>query len=186
MNNRFVTILLFIGGSLFFLSTLSQLMYVNGVKFDPVSFDKLPLVILNSSNDYYELRADFSIDYGDETVIEKNIESKKDIDIVLDKNNSSFSIQVSCDSNDVCGTSLAPSDVKIYLVNSDIPYEQIVNSSIPTLELADNDCEIKSIKDCANFDFTIPNNIVAQNYTIVLDMSFDEAKWAYIYPVQIK
>jgi len=189
MIKIFVNIFMFIicSCTLFLVLTLGlQSIHVNAVKFDPVSFDKLPLAILNSSNGYYELLADFSIDYGDETVIEKDMNSKDAKDIELGRNDSGLSIQVSCDSNDVCGTSLAPSDVKIHLVDKDISYDQIINSSIPTLELADNDCETKSIEDCANFDFSIPSNIAAQDYSIVLDMSFDEARWVYINPVKIK
>ena len=53
------------------------------------------------------------------------------------------------------------------------------------MELAYNDCGTKSIKDCANIKFSIPSNILLQNYSIVLDMSFDEAKWIYINPVII-
>jgi hypothetical protein len=54
------------------------------------------------------------------------------------------------------------------------------------LELADNDCGTHSIEDCANFDFSIPSNILLQDYKIVVDMSFDEAGWLFINPVKIR
>ena len=158
---------------------------VNGIKFEPVPFNKVPLAIINSSNGNYKLGADFSIDYGDETAMKKANDPIYTIDMKLHKEDVGLSLGLGCDSNDVCGTTLAPSHVKIYLVESDIRDEQIANNTIPIVELADNDCGPKSIKDCANFKFSIPSNILIQNYSIVLDMSFDEARWIYINPVMI-
>ncbi|HEY7228246.1 MAG TPA: hypothetical protein VH481_08985 [Nitrososphaeraceae archaeon] len=167
-----------------------QLIGINGIKFQPVPFNKVPLSKINSSNGNYKIGADFSIDFGDETVIEKNNDTIHANDMTLHKNDSALSLELICDSNDLCGTTLAPTGVKIYLVDREIRDEQIANNSIAnnsirTLELADNDCGTQSIKDCANFKFSIPSNILVQNYSIVLDMSFDEAKWIFINPVSI-
>jgi len=162
-----------------------HLLQVNGIKFEPVPFNKVPVAMINSSNGNYNIGADFSIDYGDETAMKKANDPIYAKDMKLDKEDTGLSLGLDCDSNDVCGTTLAPSHVKIYLVESAIRDEQIVNNTTPIVELADNDCGPKSIKDCANFKFSIPSNILIQNYSIVLDMSFDEARWIYINPVMI-
>lgn len=162
-----------------------HLIQVSAIRFEPVPFDKMPLAMINSTNGDYKIGADYSIDYGDETVIRKANDPIYAKDMKLDENDSGLSLGLVCDSNDLCGTTLAPSNVKIYLTDRDIHDEQIVNNSIPIVELAYNDCGTKSIKDCANIKFSIPSNILLQNYSIVLDMSFDEAKWIYINPVII-
>jgi len=74
---------------------------------------------------------------------------------------------------------------KIYLVESDVEDNEIAENSVPALEIESNDCGTRSIRDCANFNFTIPNDEPFQNYKIVLDVSFDEAKWIFINPVEI-
>ena len=167
-----------------------QLIGINGIKFQPVPFNKVPLAKINSSNGYYKIGADFSMDFGDETVIEKDNNSIHANDMQLHKSDSGLSIELICDSNDLCGTTLAPTNTKIYLVDRGIRDLQIANNSIAnnstlTLELADNHCGTQSIKDCANFKFAIPSNVLVQNYSLVLDMSFDEAKWIFINPVMI-
>jgi hypothetical protein len=53
------------------------------------------------------------------------------------------------------------------------------------MELAYHNCGTQSIKNCANIDFSIPSNVTGKNYNIVLDMSFDEAQWLFINPVEI-
>ena len=53
------------------------------------------------------------------------------------------------------------------------------------MELAHHNCGTQSIENCANIDFSIPSNVTGQNYSIVLDMSFDEAQWVFINPVEI-
>ena len=103
----------------------------------------------------------------------------------MDKGDNGSSLKLECDSNDECGTGLAPRDVKIYLVDNDITDKQIADNSIPTLEVGYNDCGSQSIEVCANFNFYIPNNTLFQNYKIVVDMSFDEAEWIFINPVKI-
>jgi hypothetical protein len=179
--------LIFIVGPLFLVLSLVVFQYseVNGVKFDPVPFDNIPIAKINSNNGEYKIGVDFSIDFGDEPVIKKNNHSSPAKNMVLNVDDNGISLELECDSNDICGTSLAPQYVKIYLVNSDISYEQIVNNSIPNMELAYNDCGTQSIKNCANIDFSIPSNVTRQNYSIVLDMSFDEAQWIFINPVKI-
>lgn len=179
--------------SIFILITLSLILnyfsllsiQVNGVKFHPVSFDKIPLAIINSSNGYHKIGADFSIDFGDETVIKKDSGAKYVKNMQLDKDDKGLSLELKCSSNDECGTSLAPEETKIYLVDSEIGDEQIVKNSIPTLRLGDNDCGSQSIEDCARFDFSIPQDIFPQNYKIVIDITFDEAEWIFINPVHI-
>jgi hypothetical protein len=179
--------LIFIVGPLFLVLSLIVFQYseANGVKFDPVPFDNIPIAKINSNNGEYKVGVDFSTDFGDEPVIKKNNHSSPAKNMVLNVDDNGISLELECDSNDICGTSLAPQYVKIYLVNSDISYEQIVNNSIPNMELAYNDCGTQSIKNCANIDFSIPSNVTGQNYSIVLDMSFDEAQWIFINPVKI-
>lgn len=179
--------MIFIVGPLFLVLSLIVFQYseVNGVKFDPVPFDNIPIAKINSNNGEYKVGVDFSIDFGDEPVIKKNNHSSPAKNMVLNVDDNGIFLELECDSNDICGTSLAPQYVKIYLVNSDISYEQIVNNSIPNMELAYNDCGTQSIKNCANIDFSIPSNVTGQNYSIVLDMSFDEAQWIFINPVKI-
>lgn len=172
--------------SIFLVLTFGMLsISVNAVKYDPVAFNNIPIAKISSDNAEYKIKADFSIDYGDETAIEKNSDTQSINIIQLTKEVNGSSIELECDSNDRCGTSLAPQSISIYLVNSDVNQDQIVNSSIPTLQIADNDCGNMSIEDCANFDFSIPSDILVQNYSIVLDMSFDEAKWIFVNPVTI-
>jgi hypothetical protein len=162
-----------------------QPMQVDAVVFDPVPFDKIPLVKINSNNGEYKIGADYSIDFGDEPVIKRANDTKVAENMTLNKQDKGLSLKLECDSNDICGTSLAPSYVIIYLVNSSISDEQIVNISVPNLELGYNDCNTGSIKKCANFEFSIPTNVTAREYNIVLDMSFDEAQWIFINPVNI-
>jgi hypothetical protein len=104
----------------------------------------------------------------------------------LDKDDVTLSLQLQCDSNDICDTSLAPESVRIYLVDDAIQDIHIAENSIPTIQLgSNNNCGSLSIDDCANFDFSIPGNIILGNYKIVVEMSFDEAEWIFINPVEI-
>jgi hypothetical protein len=186
MVKRSLNNLMFVMGTLSLLLGLIgfQLIQVEAVKFDPIPFDRLPIARINSSNGDYKLGADFSIDFGDETVIKKDNDAKSAKSMKFNKDSTS-SLELDCDSNDVCGTSLAPIDVRVYLVDRDIRYKQIVENSVPTLELGNNDCGLQSIEDCANFDFYIPYDILVQEYNIVVNMSFDEAEWLFINPVKI-
>lgn len=162
-----------------------QSIQVGAIKFDPIPFNKIPVAIINSNNDEYKIKADFSIDFGDEPVIKRANDSNIAKNLTLNKQDKALSLELKCDSNDICGTSLAPSYVTIYLVNSTISDQQIVNNSVSNLELGYKDCSTGSIKNCANFDFSIPHNVPIQDYNIVLDMSFDEAQWLFINPVKI-
>ena len=74
---------------------------------------------------------------------------------------------------------------KIYLVKSDAEDDEIAKNSIPSVELENNECGTLSIQQCADFNFTITNDAQFQNYKIVIDMSFDEAKWIFINPIRI-
>ena len=91
-----------------------HLIQVSAIRFEPVPFDKMPLAMINSTNGDYKIGADYSIDYGDETVIKKANDPIYAKDMKLDKNDSGLSLGLVCDSNDLCGTTLAPSNVKIY------------------------------------------------------------------------
>ena len=180
------SIILIIIGILFILSPdYLQSIHVDAIKFDPVPFDKIPIAIINSNNDEYKVGADFSVDYGDEPVIKRSNDSIIVNNVTLSKQDKDLSINLECDSNDICGTSLAPSYVTIYLVNSSISDEQIVNNSVPNLELGYDDCGTGTTKKCASIDFSMPANLTAQNYSLVLDMSFDEAQWIFINPVKV-
>ena len=103
----------------------------------------------------------------------------------LDKDDTNLHLELQCDSNDICDTSLAPESVSIYLVDDTIQDIRIAENSIPTIQLGSNNCGSLSIEDCANFDFSIPGNIILDNYKIVVEMSFDEAEWMFINPVEI-
>jgi hypothetical protein len=179
------TIFIIIGILLILNHIFLQSIHVDAIKFDPVPFDKIPIANINSENHEYKIGADFSVDYGDEPVIKRSNDSIGADNMTLHKQDKDLSLNLECDSNDICGTSLAPSYITIYLVNSSISDEQIVNDSVPNLELGYNDCGIETVKKCANFDFSIPPNVTVQNYSIVLDMSFDEAQWMFINPVSI-
>lgn len=187
MTNKPLNILLFILVGLFLNLNpiILKSIHVDAVKFTPIPFDNIPIAVINSENSEYKLEADFSIDYGDEPVINEDQSAKYIKNMELHKSDNGSSLELQCDSNDVCGTSLAPTSVKIYLVDSDIKDNHIANKSIPMLELVDNDCGTQSIENCANFDFFVPDNILLQNYKIVVDMLFDEAEWLFINPVKI-
>lgn len=187
MRKKSIDSLVFIMSTLSFILTLISLqsIQVDGVKFNPVPFDNIPIARINSSSGDHKIGADFSIDFGDETVIKKDNGTKHVNNMQLDKDDDRISLELVCDSNDECGTNLAPEKTKIYLVDGQIKDEQIAENSIPTLKLVDNDCGTQSIKDCANLDFSIPPDILSQNYKIVVDITFDEAEWIFINPVQI-
>jgi hypothetical protein len=187
MTNEPLNILLFIIVALFLIlnHTIFKSTYVNAIKFAPVPFDNIPIAVINSNNTKYKLGADFSIDYGDETVIKRDYDAKSNNNMMLHTSDNGSSLELECDSNDECGTSLAPTSVKIYLVDSDIKDNQIIQNSVPILELEDKDCATQTIEVCGNFDFSVPADTLLQNYKIVVDLSFDEAEWLFINPVKI-
>ena len=154
-------------------------------KFNPVPFNEIALVVINSTYGQYKFGADFSLDFGDETVIEQDFSATSVPNMRLDKDDITLSLQLQCDSNDICDTSLAPQTVSIYLVDDVIQDIQIANNSFPILELGNNDCGILSIEECANLAFSMPNNIILGNYKIVVKMSFDEAEWIFINSIEI-
>ena len=161
-----------------------QSIRIDAIKFDPVGFDKIPKALIKSNSAEYKFGADYSIDFGDETVIinDTSAENAKNMTLFT---NATHSLKIECDGNDICGTNLAPNMVNIYLVDSAIQDKQIMENSIPILELEGNDCGTKPIEVCANFNFSIPDDILIQDYKIVVDMSFDEAQWIFINPVKI-
>lgn len=161
-----------------------QSIRIDAIEFEPVQFDKIPKVIINSNNVEYKFGADYSMDFGDETVItnDSSAEIAKDMTLFT---NEIQSLNVQCDDNDICGTNLAPNMVDIYLVDGTFQDKQIVENSVPKLEVESTDCGTNTIKVCANFNFTIPGDILIHDYKIVVDMTFDEAQWFFINPVKI-
>jgi hypothetical protein len=154
-------------------------------QFNPVPFNEIPLVVVNYTYGQYKFGADFSLDFGGLPVIEQDISATSVPNMRLDKDDTNLHLELQCDSNDICDISLAPESVRIYLVNDAIQDIHIAENSIPTLQLGSNNCGSLSIEDCANFDFSIPGNIILGNYKIVVEMSFDEAEWIFINPVEI-
>jgi hypothetical protein len=124
------------------------------------------------------------MDFGDETVIKKDNGSKYANNMQFDKDDR-ISLKLVCDSNDQCGKNLAPERTKIYLVDEQFNDDQVAKNSIPILLLVANDCDTQSVDDCANLSFSIPPDILFQNYKIVVDITFDEAEWIFINPVRI-
>ena len=154
-------------------------------QFNPVPFNEIPWVVVNYTYGQYKFGADFSLDFGDDTLIEQDISATSVPNMRLDKDDTTLSLQLQCDSNDICDISLAPESVSIYLLDDAIQDIHIAENSFPILELGSNDCSILSIEECANFAFSIPNNIILDNYKIVVKMSFDEAEWIFINPIKI-
>lgn len=154
-------------------------------QFNPIPFNEIPLVVVNYTYGQYKFGADFSLDFGGLPVIEQDISATSVPNMRLDKDDTNLHLELQCDSNDICDTSLAPESVSIYLVDDTIQDIHIAENSIPTIQLGSNNCGSLSIEDCANFDFSIPGNIIFGNYKIVVEMSFDEAEWIFINPVEI-
>ena len=154
-------------------------------QFNPIPFNEIPLVVVNYTYGQYKFGADFSLDFGDLPVIEQDISATSVPNMRLDKDDTNLHLELQCDSNDICDTSLAPESVSIYLVDDTIQDIHIAENSIPTIQLGSNNCGSLSIEDCANFDFSIPGNIILGNYKIIVEMSFDEAEWIFINPVEI-
>ena len=154
-------------------------------QFNPVPFNEIPLVVINYTYGQYKFGADFSLDFGDLPVIEHDISATAVPNMRLDKDDTNISLELQCDNNDICDTSLAHESVSIYLVDDAIQDIHIAENSIPTIQLGSNSCGSLTIEDCANFDFSIPGNIILGDYKIVVEMSFDEAKWIFINPIEI-
>jgi hypothetical protein len=157
----------------------------NAARFVPVPFNNIPSAIIKSEDKDYEFTADYSVDFGGETRIEHDDDAVLASNVKLDKDDDGLSIDVVCDSNDICDDSLSPRDVTVYLVDRGTKDGQIARNSIPILELEKNDCGSQSLEDCAHFDFDIPDDILTKKYKIVVDMVFDEAEWIFINPVRI-
>ena len=153
-------------------------------QFNPVPFDDIPLVVINYTYGQYKFGSDFSLDFGDLPVIEQDNSATSVPNMRLDKDDTNLHLELQCDSNDICDASLAES-VSVYLVDDAIQDIHVAENSIPTLQLGSNDCGSLSLEDCANFSFSFPGNIIHDNYKIVVDMSFDEAEWIFINPVEI-
>ena len=153
-------------------------------RFEPVPFNTIPSAIIKSEDKDYEFTADYSVDFGGETRIEHDDDTELASNMKLDKDDG-LSLEVECNSNDICDDSLSPQDVRVYLVDRDNQDGHIAKNSIPVLDLGKNDCGSQSIQDCANFDFDIPEDVLTKKYKIVVDMVYDEAEWIFINPVRI-
>jgi hypothetical protein len=153
--------------------------------FEPVAFNKIPSAIINSEDDKYDFTADYSLDFGGQTKIKHDDHAQLATNMKLDKDDNTLSLNVKCDSNDICDDSLSPTDITIYLVDRGYEDGQIARTSIPQLELQKNDCGSQSLEDCAHFNFHIPDDILTKKYKLVVDMVFDEAEWMFINPVRI-
>jgi len=77
---------------------------VYAIQFAAVPFDNIPIAKIITDGGEYKLDPSFSIDYGDETVIEKNLHAKSVENMILNKKINGSSLQLECDSNDNCGT----------------------------------------------------------------------------------
>ena len=154
-------------------------------QFNPVPFNEIPLVVVNYTYGQYKFGADFSLDFGGLPVIEHDISATSVPNMRIDKDDTNLYLELQCDSNDICDTSLAPESISIYLVDDAIQDIHIAENSIPTIQLGSNNCGSLSVEDCANLDFSIPGNIILGNYKIVVEISFDEAEWIFINPLEI-
>lgn len=161
-----------------------QLIQTDAVIFGAVPFDNIPMAKIITDGRQYILGVDFSVDLGDETQVQKNIDARSAKNMLLDSVVNGSSLQLECDSNDQCGTSLGPLLTKLYLVSGDAQDDEIANS-LPVVEIKSNKCGALSIRECANFNFTIPDNALSENYKIAIDVSFDEARWIFVNPVKI-
>ena len=163
------------------IATIEHVVYA----FEPVPFHKIPSVIINTGDDKYKFTADYSLDFGGETKIKHDVHAQLASNMKLDKDDNSLSVEVKCDSNDICDDSLSPENVRVYFVDRGTRDSNIARNSIPLLELEKNDCGYKSLEDCAHFDFDILIDILTKKYKIVVDMTFDEAEWIFINPARI-
>ena len=154
-------------------------------QFNPVPFNEIPLVVINHTNGQYKFGADFSIDFGGLPVINQDTSATTVPNMQIDKDDTNLVLELQCDPNDRCDTSLAPDNVRLYLTFNSVSDTNIAQNSIPILELGSKDCNTLSVQDCANFEFSIPGSIILQDYKIVVDISFDEAEWIFINPVEI-
>ena len=182
MKSIFQIVLLAVAvSSILLIATFEHVAYA----FEPVTFNKIPSAIIKTEDNKYEFTADYSLDFGDETKIKHDDHAQLASNMKLDNDDDTLSVEVKCDSNDICDDSLSPENVRVYLVDRGTRDGNIARNSIPLLELEKNDCGSKSIEDCAHFDFDIPEDILTKKYKIVVDMVFDEAEWIFINPVRI-
>jgi hypothetical protein len=175
-------------GIIFILTTNAltvQFGRVYAIQFPAVPFDNIPIAKIITERGEYKLAPSFSIDYGDETVTEKNVKARSVENMVLDKKINGSSLELECDSNDNCGSNLAPMFTKIYLVSDSETEDIIANNNITAIDILSKQCGNLATEDCANFSFTVPNDVAPRNYKLVVEISFDEAKWLFINSVQI-
>ena len=89
-------------------------------RFEPVPFNNIPSAIIKSEDKDYEFTADYSVDFGGETRIEHDDDAVLASNMKLDKGDDNLSLEVECDSNDICDDSSPLQDVCVYLVDRDI------------------------------------------------------------------
>ena len=165
--------------------------YINDVRivetlFFPVSFDNIPSATLNSHNSKFEFGADFSLDFGDKTQIIHNDGAKSANNMILNLKDDDLSLELNCDNDDFCGIGKAPENTNMYLSDISAQDEQIAKGQSNLIILEKHKCETnESIKDCANFGFSLPTDLEFKEYKIVVELDFDEAEWWYINDAQI-
>lgn len=98
--------------------------------FEPLPFNKIPSIIINSDNDEYEFTADYSMDFGGETQIEHDYDAELASNMKLVKGDDKLSLKVKCPSNDKCDDSLAPQAVSVNLVDRSTRDGHIVKKSV--------------------------------------------------------
>lgn len=76
-------------------------------RFEPVPFNNIPSAIIKSEDKDYVFTADYSVDFGGETRIEHDDDAELASNMKLDKDDG-LSLEVECNSNDICDDSLSP------------------------------------------------------------------------------
>lgn len=73
--------------------------------------------------------------------------------MVLDKKINSSSLELECDSNDNCGSNLAPMFTKIYLVNDSETEDIIANNNITAIDIISKECGNLTTPRLCKFQF---------------------------------
>ncbi|MGD1837566.1 MAG: hypothetical protein ACPKPY_05860 [Nitrososphaeraceae archaeon] len=149
-------------------------------------FDEIPLANIDSNTEVFVLGADFSLDFGGATKIINDQHATFNNNMQLDKDDNNLWLELDCDANDECDSSLSPEQVTIFIVDKTVQDEQVIENSMPILILGSNECsDSETIEDCAEFSFSISDDILLQKYNMVIEIDFDESEWFYINPVSI-
>ncbi|MGD1839100.1 MAG: metallophosphoesterase, partial [Nitrososphaeraceae archaeon] len=149
-------------------------------------FNRIPSAIINSNNGTFEFGADFSLNFGDKTQIIHHDNAKSAYDMVLNVNDNELSLELNCDSDDLCGIDKAIENANLYLADISEQDEQIAKGQANLITLEKHKCETNEhITDCTNFSFSLPEDLEPREYKIVVELDFGEAEWWYINDVRI-